>query len=93
MPDTLTIRLSPEDRATLASAATDRGEGLSTFVRGLAEAEARRVRHAAIREEIERFTTIAAGDVALSREAAPPDADWPAWDESLPAAWAEALGG
>lgn len=52
--DTLTIRLNADDRAALEAAARDHGKGLSAFVRELAEAEARRVRRAAIRADGER---------------------------------------
>ncbi|MHB8341117.1 MAG: type II toxin -antitoxin system TacA 1-like antitoxin [Mycobacteriales bacterium] len=54
MAETLTIRLAGEDRAALEEAARSQGKGLSTFVRGLAEAEARRVRRQAIRAQGER---------------------------------------
>ncbi|MDH2910201.1 MAG: ribbon-helix-helix protein, CopG family [Candidatus Eremiobacteraeota bacterium] len=55
MADTLTIRLDPKDRETLQELARARGLGISALVRDLAEAEARRVRHAAIRAEGERI--------------------------------------
>ncbi len=48
---TLSIRLEETDRKILKAAARRRGKGLSTFVRGLAEAEARRLRRAQIRAE------------------------------------------
>ena len=51
MAGTLSVRLAPEDRSVLEDAARKQGKGLSTFVRDLAEAEARRVRREAIREE------------------------------------------
>ena len=51
MAETLTIRLDATDRAVLEAAARGRGEGLSAFVRDLAEAEARRLRRGAIRAE------------------------------------------
>ncbi|HVA58996.1 MAG TPA: DUF1778 domain-containing protein [Mycobacteriales bacterium] len=54
MAATLTIRLDAEDRAALEEAARSQGKGLSTFVRDLAEAEARRVRREAIRAHGER---------------------------------------
>jgi len=54
MAETLTIRLDPDDRAALEAAAHGQGKGLSTFVREIAEAEARRMRRAAIRAEGER---------------------------------------
>ena len=54
MADTLTIRLDARDREVLEAAARQQGTGLSAFVRDLAEAEARRLRRAAIRAEGER---------------------------------------
>lgn len=54
MAETLTIRLNADDRAALEAAAREQGKGLSAFVRELAEAEARRVRRAAIRAEGDR---------------------------------------
>jgi uncharacterized protein (DUF1778 family) len=54
MADTLTIRLDARDREILEAAARQQGTGLSAFVRDLAEAEARRLRRAAIRAEGER---------------------------------------
>ena len=51
MAETLTIRLDTEDRAVLEATAQRRGQGLSAFVRDLAEAEARRLRREAIRAE------------------------------------------
>lgn len=54
MADTLTIRLDAEDRAALEAAARRQGKGLSTFVREIAEAEARRVRREAIRADGDR---------------------------------------
>lgn len=65
MAETLTIRLDPADRAALEAAARERGEGLSTLVRGLAEAEARRLRRAAIRADGARVVA----HLAASREA------------------------
>lgn len=55
--ETLTIRLDDEDRAVLAEIARKQGKGLSAFVRGLAEAEARRLRREAVRAEGERVVT------------------------------------
>jgi hypothetical protein len=46
---TLSIRLDPDDRTTLEEAARAEGMGLSAYLRELAEAEARRVRRAAVR--------------------------------------------
>lgn len=54
MAETLTIRLEDRDREVLEAAARRRGSGLSAFVRELAEAEAERLRKAAIRSEGER---------------------------------------
>jgi hypothetical protein len=49
--ETLSIRLTKSDRAILESAASERGIGVSTLVRGLAHEEARRLRTAKIRAE------------------------------------------
>jgi len=54
MAETLTIRLGAADRAALEAAARGQGKGLSTFVREIAEAEARRMRREAIRAEGDR---------------------------------------
>ncbi len=54
MAETLTIRLDADDRAALEAAARGQGKGLSTFVREIAEAEARRMRREAIRAEGDR---------------------------------------
>ncbi len=57
MAETLTIRLDADDRAALEAAARGQGKGLSAFVREIAEAEARRVRRDAIREDGDRVVT------------------------------------
>jgi uncharacterized protein (DUF1778 family) len=62
MAETLTIRLGADDRAVLEATAQRRGQGLSTFLRSLAEAEARRLRQEAIRAEGERVIAHLAGD-------------------------------
>ena len=54
MAETLTIRLDAETRAALEAAARGQGKGLSTFVREIAEAEARRVLREAIRADGDR---------------------------------------
>ncbi len=54
MSETLTIRLDADDRRALETAARGQGKGLSTFVREIAEAEARRVRREAIRADGDR---------------------------------------
>jgi len=51
MTKTLTIRLDPEDRATLEKAAHEQGKGLSAYLRELAEVWARQLRQQAIRAE------------------------------------------
>lgn len=61
MAETLTIRLDAEDRAVLQATAQRRGQGVSAFVRELAEAEARRLRREAIRAEGELVLTHLAG--------------------------------
>ncbi|MGH7757410.1 MAG: DUF1778 domain-containing protein [Vulcanimicrobiaceae bacterium] len=57
---TLTIRLGDRDRATLEAAARRRGAGISSLVRDLAEAEARRLRRVEIREDGERVVAFLA---------------------------------
>lgn len=52
--ETLTIRLEERDREVLEAAAREQGTGLSSFVRELAQAEARRLRRAAIHAESKR---------------------------------------
>lgn len=52
--ETLTIRLDRDDREALEAAAHGQGKGLSTFVREIAQAEARRVRREAIRANGDR---------------------------------------
>lgn len=59
--ETLTIRLGADDRAALEAAARGQGKGLSTFVREIAEAEARRVRREAIRANGDRVVAHLAG--------------------------------
>ena len=61
MAETLTIRLDAEDRAVLEVTARRRGQGLSTFLRDLAEAEARRLRREAICAEGEQVLAYLAG--------------------------------
>ncbi|TAM56381.1 CopG family transcriptional regulator [bacterium] len=57
MAETLTVRLDERDREVLEAAARQRGMGLSAFVRGLAEAEARRLRRSAIRAQGEKVVS------------------------------------
>ncbi len=57
MAKTLTIRLAEKDREVLEVAARRNGTGLSTFVRALAEAEARRLRREEIRADGERVVS------------------------------------
>ncbi len=54
MAETLTIRLDQDDREVLETAAHRQGKGLSTFVREIAHAEARRVRRETIRADGDR---------------------------------------
>jgi uncharacterized protein (DUF1778 family) len=51
MAETLTIRLKEDDRTVLEVAAREQGKGLSTLVREIAEAEARRIRREAVQAE------------------------------------------
>ena len=59
--ETLTIRLDAEDRAALEELARKQGKGISSLVRGLAEAEARRARRDAIRADGESVVAHLAG--------------------------------
>lgn len=90
MTVTLAIRLAEDDRDTLAAAAQARGQGVSTLLRQLAEAEALRLRREAIRAESARV----AAAIRASPEAraefetlAGDTSSWPAWDDPLPKAW------
>ena len=92
MSRTLTIRLSEADRSVLESAASARGEGVSTLVRDLASAEARRLRLAAVREQLDRFSVLASAEPQLSAEVGALSSarpEWPGWGAELPAAWRE----
>ena len=51
MAETITVRFDERTRYVLEDEAARRGVGISTFVRQLAEAELRRVRHATIKAE------------------------------------------
>ncbi len=68
MPETLTIRLSADDRAALEAEAQRQGKGLSTFVREIAEAEARRLRRDIIRANGVRVVTHLAEHVEARSE-------------------------
>ncbi len=61
MAETLTIRLDADDRAALEEVARKQGKGLSSLVRDLAEAEARRARREAIRADGQRVMAHLAG--------------------------------
>ena len=60
----VSVRLENDVQATLESAAKERGVGLSTYLRELAEAEAKRVR----RERIRAQSRAVGAYVATSRE-------------------------
>jgi predicted DNA-binding protein len=64
----LSIRLSDEARETLESAAREHGAGISTLVRDLAEAEARRIRTERTRAEGEKFMVAVRADSELAGE-------------------------
>lgn len=57
MAKTVTIRLEERDRAVLEAAARRNGTGLSSFIRDLADAEARRLTREAIRADGERVVS------------------------------------
>lgn len=57
MSDTITVRLRAEDRRVLEDEARERGQGVSTLVRDLAEAEVRRLRREAILAEGRRVVS------------------------------------
>jgi hypothetical protein len=88
MADTLSIRLTEEDRSVLSVAAARRGIGISALIRELAHAEAGRLRRGEIRAQGERFMVEFDGDPGLvselddlgSPQAPHPDAEawWPA---------------
>lgn len=76
----------------LEAAASARGEGVSTFVRDLAAAEARHLRLGAVAEQLDRFSALASAEPQLSAEigaltSAQPE--WPSWGGELPVAWLE----
>lgn len=76
----------------LESAASARGEGVSTFVRDLAAAEARHLRLAAVAEQLDRFSALASAEPQLSAEIGALSSgqpEWPGWAGELPAAWLE----
>ena len=64
----MTIRLGSDDRVALETAARGQRKGLSTFVREIAEAEARRIRREAIRAEGERVVGHLATHLEARRE-------------------------
>lgn len=68
MASTLTIRLSPEDRAALEEVAREHGMGVSAFVRQLTEAEIRRARREAIRAEGDRVVAYLAENPSAREE-------------------------
>lgn len=87
MASTVAIRLADEDRATLEAAAEAAGQGVSTYVRRIAEAEAIRLRIERIRGETERVVAaIAASPEARAEvELLTGDGeDWPDWTGQLP---------
>jgi hypothetical protein len=90
----LPIRLSDPDRETLMAAATERGEGISTLVRELAEAE--RLRQREIRARIAEFVALTDTDPTLQSEVdatTTPDADdWPEYGGPIPERWLREAG-
>ncbi|WP_114392290.1 hypothetical protein [Oleisolibacter albus] len=61
MAHPVSVRLDDTVQAILEDAARDRGVGLSTYLRELAESEARRVRRARIRAQSRAVATHIAG--------------------------------
>jgi hypothetical protein len=78
----ISIRLDNDIQATLEGAAKERGVGLSTYLRELAEVEAKRVR----RERIRAQSRAAGEYVASSPEAQAFYRDWgaPAGEDEAP---------
>ncbi len=72
MGQPVSVRLDDEVRATLEGAAKERGIGLSTYLRELAAAEAKRVR----RERVRAQSRAVAAYVASSPEARAFHEDW-----------------
>jgi hypothetical protein len=68
MAETLSIRLDDRDREILEAEAQRSGTGLSSFIRALAETEARRLRNAAIRSEGEPVVAYLATNPAARQE-------------------------
>jgi hypothetical protein len=68
MSSTITIRLGADDRRVLEDEARERGQGISTLMRDLAEAEARRLRRVAIRAEGQRVIDYVARTAAAREE-------------------------
>lgn len=90
MAQTLSIRLNEADRAILESAAKTAGTGVGTYVRQVAEAEARRLRRQAIRAESDRIAAqITPAALDLVATSAPED--WPEYGAPLPDAWRDAI--
>ena len=88
MTTSIAIRLADEDRAPLESAAEAVGQGVSTYVRRLAEGEARRIRTERVRAETERVVAAIAADPDALAEAELLGGDgeaWPVWTGPLPA--------
>jgi uncharacterized protein (DUF1778 family) len=68
MASTLSIRLSDQARETLEAAAAQRGAGVSSYVRDLAEAEAHRLQREEIRAQGERFMQLVNADPGLAAD-------------------------
>jgi hypothetical protein len=72
MGRTLTIRLEDKDREILEEAAKEEGIGLSSFIRQLAAAEAKRLWTAKVRQEFEEIAKY----IASNPEAQAEIEDW-----------------
>ena len=68
MAETLTIRRGAEDRVALEELARKQGKEISSLIRGLAAAEARRSRRDAIRSDGESVVAYLAGHAESAAE-------------------------
>ena len=86
-PTPITIRVDDTDRATLETAAKEAGQGMSTFMRGIAEREAQRIRTERIRGQLAQVAAAIEADPELRAEVellSGDGEDWPEWTGPLP---------